>query len=525
MRDAAAGKFDLVIVFDVSRFGRDGADIIESARTLKREFGVHVIDTRGSFDTRGSNRTLTNFVQAGVVEDGRLRILDQTARGRIRMAELGKPWGQSRPIGRDYDREACHWYVTERGHAIADILERYLLGEHLPELCGEYGISSRSKISQWVWHGQLAGPYVATFNIPEAGFVEKKVVVPGMPEVVSEKLLSRVKSRLKFNRTNNRVDVCSYPLTGFVRCKDCGQALTGQTSKGKVWYRHKRKSSCSLAAVAAKEIEPAVLGFLYNSFLDEPAFNDAVQREIPPASYREQLVKDRAQAAKCLKQNETKIERYVDAIGKGADVGLFLKMQFRLKSENEALTKRLEELDTEIAALPDAEQIRGAAMLTRLQLVMQYKGRDWRELPIEDIKRFLVHLFGDDARARGGGIHVQRNSKDQIVGEFKGNVEFHHIVCDGHAVSHALAIAADTMNAAMRRQYERAIKDATAASDKSLARLKPCTAMSATEHQGLYSSASRSTYSSSFVESTNMRTALAANLLKQRAVGAAVRSK
>src|SRR5688500_1588257 len=44
MKDAARDPrpFDLVAVFDVTRFGRDGMDVLESARTLARVFGVHV---------------------------------------------------------------------------------------------------------------------------------------------------------------------------------------------------------------------------------------------------------------------------------------------------------------------------------------------------------------------------------------------------------------------------------------------------------------------------------------------------
>jgi site-specific DNA recombinase len=48
MRDAAAGKFDILVVYDITRFGRDGFDILDSARTLRRDFGVDVVATRGA---------------------------------------------------------------------------------------------------------------------------------------------------------------------------------------------------------------------------------------------------------------------------------------------------------------------------------------------------------------------------------------------------------------------------------------------------------------------------------------------
>ena len=78
MRDAANGQFDLIVPFDTSRFGRDGIDILTSARTLKQDFGVHVVDTKSNLDTRDIRRTLTNFVHAGVSEQERIQILDRT---------------------------------------------------------------------------------------------------------------------------------------------------------------------------------------------------------------------------------------------------------------------------------------------------------------------------------------------------------------------------------------------------------------------------------------------------------------
>lgn len=484
MRDAASGKFDVVVVYDVSRFGRAGLDIIQSAETLKRDFGVHVVDTKGSFDTRDNRRTLTNYVQAGVAEDERLRILDRTGKGRIRKAQLGEPWGNSRPVGRDFDRTTKRWYITDLGRAINDILKRYLDGEGLADLCKEHGISSRSKISEWVWRGQLSGPYSATFNIPELDIVDMKVQVPGMPEVVTQTLLAKVKARLQFNRTHNRVDVQAYPLAGFIRCKDCGKTLTGQTSHGKVWYRHRRKSTCSLTSVAGQDIEGPVLDHLYDRFLDEPAFNKAVERALPPASVRQSIETDRLATLKSLKKKKREASRLVDAISRGADVELLLDKQLELKTEIQKLTRREVKLREKIAGLPNVDHIREAAMRTRLELALKYKGRDWRNLPTKRVKRFLMHLFGDNVRTTKRGILVQRDAKGRLRADFNGNVEFHHFVSNGRPVSQELARAADTYNKTIPRELRQAVKAANAARHPRRTTLKPCTVAETTESPG-----------------------------------------
>ena len=40
MRDAAVGLFDVIVVYDITRFARNGADIIDKARFLKETFGI-----------------------------------------------------------------------------------------------------------------------------------------------------------------------------------------------------------------------------------------------------------------------------------------------------------------------------------------------------------------------------------------------------------------------------------------------------------------------------------------------------
>ena len=68
MRDAANNRFDVIVVWDMSCFGRDGLDILNSAKTLKRDFGVDVVDVKGRFDTRDLRRTITTFLDAGMAE-------------------------------------------------------------------------------------------------------------------------------------------------------------------------------------------------------------------------------------------------------------------------------------------------------------------------------------------------------------------------------------------------------------------------------------------------------------------------
>jgi site-specific DNA recombinase len=142
MRDAANDKFDLLVVFDVKRFGRDGADIIASCRTLSRIHEVYVVDTKGTFDTRDPRRVLANYVQAGVAEEERLSILERTKTGKIANAKNNRPNGPRLPHGRLWDKEAKEWSVDpEKKAAIEDAAKRYLAGESMDVLAEEVGLA------------------------------------------------------------------------------------------------------------------------------------------------------------------------------------------------------------------------------------------------------------------------------------------------------------------------------------------------------------------------------------------------
>lgn len=427
LRDAAKGRFDVVVPFDAKRFARDGVDIVSTAKDLKDRYGVFVVDAHSKFDTRSNQHILRNFLEAAIAEDERMSILQRTIGGRVATAAKGKPWCRSRPIGRDYDEAKGKWIVTDMGRELAELLKRYAAGESLTELCREFKISGRAKISQWVWHGQLAGEYKAKFNCPDAGIFDERVLVPGMPEVVSESLLAKVRKRLQHNRIFNRHDTKRYKLSGFIRCENCGRALTGQTQtrlngNGVAYYRHNGEDGCSLKGVRADVIESFVLDHLYGRFLDEPAFNAAVERAIPSTEHRERLVKERTRKIKELTKIEREIGRLVDAVAKGADVGLLISKQDELKAEQKALTKQIERIETEIAALPDPKEVKERAAVVRQSLLRRHRGKDWRKLDYDEIKLFLRHLFGDSGRESEYGVFV-RIEGQSIICCFRGYLE------------------------------------------------------------------------------------------------------
>jgi DNA invertase Pin-like site-specific DNA recombinase len=47
LQDCARGDIDIVVPFDATRLARDGVDIVSTAKVLKADFGVFVVDAKG----------------------------------------------------------------------------------------------------------------------------------------------------------------------------------------------------------------------------------------------------------------------------------------------------------------------------------------------------------------------------------------------------------------------------------------------------------------------------------------------
>src|SRR5262249_6310272 len=102
LQDCARGELDLLVPYDATRLARDGVDIVSTAKVLKADFGIHVVDAKGQFDNRDYRNVLRNFVQAGVSEHERLTIMERMLGARVAKARAGLPWTGHPPFGRAF---------------------------------------------------------------------------------------------------------------------------------------------------------------------------------------------------------------------------------------------------------------------------------------------------------------------------------------------------------------------------------------------------------------------------------------
>jgi hypothetical protein len=247
-------------------------------------------------------------------------------------------------------------------------------------------------------------------------------------------------------------------LTGFARCGHCGRPLTGNSTSGRIYYRHciYKKADCVFHSMREQELVHPVLDYLFSFFTDEPTFIASVERALPSKNERESLVSEQEQVTANLAKANKQVARLVDAITAGADPALLIEKQNDLKAQCDRYKQRLAAIEAALIHMPDVDALTHKAAAIRLQLLKKVRERDWRKLSDEEIRRFLIFLFGENPGKKGNGITVYRDQgRWRLL--FKGIVEFHHELADGQPHSLVVQKAAKHYNKQAKQRLEEVV--------------------------------------------------------------------
>ena len=119
-------EVDYVLVFKLSRFGRNAADVLNSLQYIQ-DYGVNLISVEDGIDSSKDSGKLTITVLSAVAEIERENILVQTMEGRNQKAREGKWNGGFAPYG--YKLENGKLVIAEdEAEVIREIFHRYTFG-------------------------------------------------------------------------------------------------------------------------------------------------------------------------------------------------------------------------------------------------------------------------------------------------------------------------------------------------------------------------------------------------------------
>lgn len=252
---------DYVLVFKLSRFGRNAADTLNSLQHMQ-DYGVNLLCVEDNIDSAGPAGKLLISVYAAVAEGERENILAQTLAGRWQKAKEGKWNGAQAPLG----------YMLEKGELIVDeedakivrlIFEKYTnegLGiNSVAKWLNENGYTKRvyknstlprfsAKFVKSVLDNPIYAGYIAygrrknekitgTRNEFHTVKQENYSIFEGQHEAIIERdLWERTKEKRKLNnyKREKRFSLEHvHILSGIVKCPCCNSPMYGVVNRKK----------------------------------------------------------------------------------------------------------------------------------------------------------------------------------------------------------------------------------------------------------------------------------------------------
>ena len=256
-------RVDFILVFKLSRFGRNAADVLNSLQYIQ-DFGVNLICVEDGIDSSKDSGKLTITVLSAVAEIERENILVQTMEGRRQKAREGKWNGGQAPFGYELDSKNGTLTVNSKEAEIVKIIFSKFVNEGLgaDSICdylnqhgyqkkkvkkNELNYFSRGLIMKIldnpVYIGKIAYGRTATEKVKGSRDQYKRVksddymLVDGIHEAIVDQELweaariRRKETGVKWNKTHSLEH--EHILSGILRCPVCGSGLVGTVRRRK----------------------------------------------------------------------------------------------------------------------------------------------------------------------------------------------------------------------------------------------------------------------------------------------------
>ena len=359
LNDIQNGKDDVsyVLVFKLSRFGRNTADVLNSLQ-LMQDFGVNLICVEDGIDSSKDSGKLMISVLSAVAEIERENIRTQTMAGREQKAREGKWNGGFAPYG--YKLENGQLLIAEdEVEVIRIIYERYVHTNEGISGVAKY-LNTHGYVKKLRQNGTIAG-FSASFvkdvldNPVYMGKIaygrrkmEKKLgtrnemhiveqsefpIYDGQHEaIVSEEDWKMAQEKRKLNaykREKINDPEHAHILSGILRCPCCGKSLYGNVSKAhskdkKTRYYYYCKNtviqtghSCEFRTNIEQTELNSMVAKIISAMVKDSRFSDSIKKKIGSAVDTKNMEKQLDGLQAQLKQTlgtKSRLEHQMDSL-------------------------------------------------------------------------------------------------------------------------------------------------------------------------------------------------------------------
>ena len=435
--DIASGKdsIDYVLVFKLSRFGRNAADVLSSLQIMQ-DYGANLICVEDGIDSSKDSGKLMISVLSAVAEIERENILVQTMEGRKQKAREGKWNGGFAPYG--YYLEKGELKIAEdEAQTIRIIFDKYIntnMGANgIAKYLNQHGIAKKPRqngtldtfsahfikmvIQNPVYCGKIAFGRRKTEKINgtrnEYHIVKQDTypVYDGIHEAIVSvedwELAQQKRKKLGIKREKIYNLDHEHLLSGLLRCPVCGAAMYGNINRKKksdgtiykdhFYYacKHRMKvdgHKCDYHRQWNQTVVNGAVEEVIERLVSNPKFEKALCEKINTRVSTEGLEEELAVFKKQLNQlvlSKRKLASQIDAL----DVTdrhydkKYQDMQNRLYDfydEIEVVEEQIMELQSRIANIKE-EKISGE----NVYLFLHYYGTMYKEFTDAEKKKFL----------------------------------------------------------------------------------------------------------------------------------------
>ncbi len=384
LRDVDSQKIDVVIVWKISRLGRNQLEV----HTLIKGFGdkgVDVISISEGIDTTNGTGKLLVGILASVAEFERETIIENVKLGMEERARKGLKNGGKllgyRTVG--VGKEARLEVVESEAEIVKLIFQRYTEGRGYRAIASELNeMGLRTKRGNYfnvcgvstildniTYIGKIRfNNYVDYSNKFRKGKNNNPIIVDGQHEAIItkeiwDKVVRMRRSKKQFDRTNRG----KYPLTGVMKCPVCGSGMVAAQNVNKLKdgtirklryyvcgrFHNMGSKVCSSNSIRADSAEAIVFSKLSNFLNDCDLIGDVIDNlnarqksNLDP--FKEKLKEQRELLCNLDGKRTKGFEAYEEGL---ITKDVFKKRMSQLSEEQAIASQNIKDLESKISAI------------------------------------------------------------------------------------------------------------------------------------------------------------------------------
>lgn len=427
VEDGKAGRFDLVITKEITRFARNTLDSIQYTRELLNA-GVGVFFQNDNINTLDEDSELRLTIMSGIAQDELRKLSSRVKFGHQQAIKNNVVLGNSRIFG--YRKDAGRLLIDQdEAPMVRELFELYATGEYsmkqIETLFWEKGYRNHNgkKIAHTTMSGMISNPkykgyYVGNkvkvidlftkkqkFLPPEEWVMFKDETGDIVPAIIPEELWDLANAVLKKRSEDvkNRQGICNHAnlLTGKLCCTHCGASYYRRDSvdrsgkKNSKWVCSGKikngAGSCPSFAIYEEELKPLLFQVFRETEADAEALIEEYIQMYKSLDQNGDLAKRIATLEQTIETAEKKRQKLLtfNALGELSDRD-FLAMNQQCAAEIEAAQKELMELTAQRDSAADFKK-----HMDTIRRVLREAERDAADGVInkEFVDRYIDKIF------------------------------------------------------------------------------------------------------------------------------------